>query len=819
MDKDKEYEKLGVFYLGRPYDAETRSPQPGLLLYDSQDLVTHAVIIGMTGSGKTGLGIGLLEEAALDGVPAIAIDPKGDLGNLLLTFPNLAPEDFRPWINLDDAARQGQSPEAFAADQAARWKEGLAAWDQDPERIARLRRAVDLAIYTPGSGAGLGVSIMKSFARPAQEVLDDHELLAERLSTSVSGLLTLVGVDADPVRSREHILLSSIIGAGWKAGQDLDLAALIAAIQHPPVSRIGVLDVDSFFPAQERFDLALRLNGLLAAPGFAAWLEGEPLDVDRLLYTAAGRPRIAVMSIAHLGDAERMFFVALLLNEIVGWMRKQAGTTSLRALVYMDEVAGYMPPVATPPSKRAFLTLLKQARAFGVGVVVATQNPVDLDYKGLSNAGTWFLGRLQTEQDKARVLDGLEGVLAGRGGFDRARMDRLLSGLGKRVFLLHNVHEDAPQVFETRWAMSYLRGPLTREQIRTLMAPLKTAPAPRPAGVPAETASGPPSAGGGATPSTAAVPPPAAVSVPRPVLPPDVPQYFMPAPSATRPHYEAQVWAAAQIEFSDTKLNVRESRQLSLLAPIAGGPVGVDWARARVTDLEEADLETEPGPGATFGAVPPEATRARSYAGWRNDLVRWLLETQQIDLFRVPDIPLTSTPGEDERAFRIRLQLAVRERRDAQKVRLQQRYAPKVAALEERVRRAEATVEREQAQASQQKVHSMFSVGATVLGALLGRKVVSATNLGKAATAARGLGRAGKEAKDVERAEDTLDTYRSQLAAMEAELQAELAGVDAGADALTMPLERVSIKPKKSHIAVHRLALLWTTDGPPLGEE
>ncbi len=286
----------------------------------------------------------------------------------------------------------------------------------------------------------------------------------------MTSLLGLVGVEADPVKSREHILVSTILRVAWTEGRDLDLAGLIQQIQSPPVKRVGVLDVEAFFPSKDRFALAMTLNNLLAAPGFAAWMEGEPLDVQSLLYTPEGKPRVSIFSIAHLGDAERMFFVSLLLNQMVGWMRNQSGTTSLRALVYMDEIFGYFPPVANPPSKQPLLTLLKQARAFGVGVVLATQNPVDLDYKGLSNAGTWFIGRLQTERDKARVLDGLEGAAAGAGGrFDRGKMEETIAGLGNRIFLMNNVHEDAPVVFETRWAMSYLRGPLTRDQIKTLM--------------------------------------------------------------------------------------------------------------------------------------------------------------------------------------------------------------------------------------------------------------------------------------------------------------------------------------------------------------
>ena len=463
------FEKLGVFYLGKS------KANGDLLLYDSKDLVTHAVCVGMTGSGKTGLCINLLEEAAIDGIPAIIIDPKGDLCNLLLTFPNLAPQDFAPWVEEGvDAAQQAQL-----------WKEGLAKWGEDGERIKRLQDATDFRIYTPGSNAGLPVSILKSFVAPPETIRQDNEALAERINTTVTSLLALIGIDADPVRSREHILLSNILNHEWSAGKDLDLSSLIQNVQTPPITKVGVMELDSYFPAQDRFELAMSLNHLLASPSFASWMEGEALDIPKFLHTESGKPRLSIFSIAHLSDAERMFFVALLLNQVLGWMRTQSGTSSLRAVLYMDEIFGYFPPVANPPSKLPLMTLLKQGRAFGLGVVLATQNPVDLDYKGLANTGTWFIGRLQTERDKARVLEGLEGIAAGTGQkFDKQGMEQLLAGLDKRIFLLNNVHDDAPEIFETRWALSYLRGPLTRAQIKLLMDPLKaTAATPTPAAV------------------------------------------------------------------------------------------------------------------------------------------------------------------------------------------------------------------------------------------------------------------------------------------------------------------------------------------------
>src|SRR5688500_15883971 len=425
-----DFEKLGLFYLGKRHDLATCTTLDEPVLYESRDLVTHAVCVGMTGSGKTGLCIGLIEEAAIDGIPVIAIDPKGDLGNLLLTFPGLSRGEFQPWVDEDEARRAGVTVEDFAAEQASSWAKGLKAWGQDAARIEKLRNAASFTVFTPGSRAGFPVSIVSSFAAPPPAQRNDAELLAERASGTATSALVLAGVDAAP-RSREHSLLASLLTAAWQEGKDLDLPLLIRQIQTPPFERIGVVDIESFFPSKDRFELAMRLNGVLAAPAPETWLESEPLDPRTLLFTADGRLGVSICSMARLNGSERMFFVALLLNEVVGWVRRQTGTSSLRALLYMDEIAGYFPPVANPPSKPPLLTLLKQGRAMWLGVLLATQNPVDLDYKGLGNTGTWFLGRLQTERDKARVLDGLEGATS---GLDRAEADRILSALKKRIF-------------------------------------------------------------------------------------------------------------------------------------------------------------------------------------------------------------------------------------------------------------------------------------------------------------------------------------------------------------------------------------------------
>jgi hypothetical protein len=802
-----DFEKLGVFYLGRPYDLAAKAPKPGFVLYDSKDLVTHAVCIGMTGSGKTGLCLALIEEALLDGIPVLLIDPKGDLANLCLTFPELRPQDFAPWVNEEDARRKGLDVDAYAAQQAELWRKGLAAWGEDGARIQRLRDAADVTIYTPGSTAGFPVSIVKSFAAPPAALRDDAELLRDRIGTTATSLLGLLGIDADPLQSREHILLSKLLETAWRDGHDLDLAGLIQQIQSPPITKVGALDLEAFFPGKDRFALATRLNNLLAAPGFDAWLKGEPLDVAALLHTPAGKPRAAIFSIAHLSDAERMFFVSLLLNEMLGWVRAQSGTTSLRAMLYMDEVFGYFPPVANPPSKLPLLTLLKQARAFGVGVVLATQNPVDLDYKGLANTGTWFIGRLQTDRDRARVLDGLEGAAAGGNQrFDRSAMEKILGGLGTRIFLLNNVHEDAPEVFESRWAMSYLRGPLTRTQIKQIMAG-RTPPAEaaRPAAAPAATGAAPPA------PSAPSAAPAPAASAGRPVLPPAVPQLFVPtrgtAPAGATLVYQPQVLGAATVHFSDDKTGVDRNDEVVVATPVTDAAVPVRWEASTPLAVAVADLEKSPGAAGNWAPLPSAGAKPKSYEDWSRDLAAWLYGQQRLDLLRDPESGAVSRPGESERDFRVRIREAARADRDARVEALRKKYAPKRAALEDRLQRAQQAQARESGQVTQRGVQAAISIGATILGGLLGRKTISVTNIGRATTAARDASRVLKEREDVTRAQETVAGVQQDLAALEAELQTEITALDARAE--PERLEPVAIRPKKTDVRVRLCALAW----------
>ena len=787
-----EYEKLGAFYLGKEYDMASRKRQEGLLLYDSKDLTTHGVIIGMTGSGKTGLGIALLEEALIDNIPIIAIDPKGDLTNLVLNFPQLRAEDFRPWINEQDALKAGLTPGQFATQQAELWRKGLGGWGQNPERIARLKAAADFAVYTPGSSAGLQVSVLRSFAPPPPSIAQDVELLRERIQTTATSLLALLGIEADPITSREHILISNILESAWASGKSLDLAGLIRAIQTPPFERIGVMDLDAFYPAKDRFQLAMRLNNLLAAPGFEAWLEGDPLNINRLLFADSGKPKASIFTISHLTDTERMFFVSMLLNEILAWMRTQTGTSSLRAILYMDEIFGYFPPVKNPPSKAPLLTLLKQARAFGLGVVLSTQNPVDLDYKGLSNTGSWFIGRLQTERDKERVLAGLEGAAAGT-GFDRGRMEEVLAGLGKRIFLLNNVHENAPVIFETRWVLSYLRGPLTREQIKILMAHKKSATAPAP------TASAQP----------AAAPPASSASEP-PVVAPGINVMYLAASGAGQGlMYYPAVAGWLDVYYSSAKYKVDVSRKLAVAAVLEDGPAALDWDQAEEIGLSSDDLQTSPLSGANFAELPSVAEKAKSYNKWNKDLLRWVRQNRPLTLYRSKRFKLTSGPEESRSEFLSRLTQAAREKRDLEVEKLRRKYSSKYDTLQRRLMRAEQALQREQEQVKSKKMETMVSFGTAILGAFLGRKAVSAGSATRFGTAVKSAGRIRKESMDVARAQETAAAVKHEMGELDERLQSDIDGLDASFYPADEELEEVSVKPQSTNITLEIFGLTW----------
>ena len=785
-------EGLGVLYLGTrvdPLPPEAAGEASGHLaapvLLSAKELTTHAVCVGMTGSGKTGLLVGLLEEAAIDGIPAVVIDPKGDLGSLLLNFPDLAAGDFEPWVDAEAARRDGLSVEQLAEQTAARWREGLAASGQTPERIRRLRDAVDMAIYTPGSRIGRPLSVLGGLVAPPEGLREDPERLGERIASLASGILALAGINAEPGRSREHLLLSTIIDALWKAGEPIGLGDIIRAIPQPPVAKVGFFELEHFYPAADRFELASRLNLVMAAPGFAAWLEGEPADIGSLLWTPAGKPRVSIISLAHLGDTERMAFVTLLAGEALAWMRRQRGTSSLRAIFMMDEVFGYLPPTANPPSKTPILTLLKQARAFGLGVVLASQNPVDLDYKGLSNAGTWFLGRLQTARDKARVLEGLEGAAASAGrSLDRGRLDRLLSGLGSRTFLLHSVYDDEETVFRTRWTLSYLRGPLSREEVGRLSPPGKPA-----------------------SPADASEPAPATSPLaagPRPILPPGVREVFL-APAgevADSAAYQPALYGRGRVHFVKAKEGVNVARELAVVAEAPADSTAV-WSESVVHSPPPA-LDAEPRCD-RFASLPPGIANAKQQAALAKSLADHLYRTSRLTLWKPKGTDVLSEPDESEADFRLRVAHDLREARDAALEKARGSFTTRLERLEKKILTARQRLEREQAQARDHSWQTTISIGTALLQAVLGRS----RSLGRVSTSMKSASRAAKQHSDIAHAEESLEAVQEEQAALEQEVTAELEQIRQAFDPSQVALEAVELAPRRSDVVVDEVAILW----------
>lgn len=788
-----QFEKLGAFYLGREYDLKAGRNRDDLLMYDAKDLCTHALCVGMTGSGKTGLCLALLEEAAIDGIPAICVDPKGDLANLLLTFPDFDPENYKPWLEQGEASRKGITLDELAASKAKQWKEGLASWGEDGERIRRFRDSVDIAVYTPGSNIGLPLTVLKSFDAPPAEILGDSEAMSDRVASAASGLLALVGLDADPLSSPDHILLSKILDSAWRAGKNVSIGDLIGMIASPPFDRVGVIDLDSFMSAADRTKLSMRLNNLLASPAFSTWLEGEALNIQRLMYTDEGKPRLTILSIAHLSDAERMFFVTILLNELVSWMRTQSGTSSLRAMFYMDEVFGYFPPVAKPPSKAPMLTLLKQARAFGLGVTLATQNPVDLDYKGLSNIGTWFLGRLQTERDKQRVLEGLEGAAAQSGvPFNRQEMEQTLAGLGSRVFLLNNVHDDGPRVFQSRWALSFLSGPLARDQISRLMKDRREQAAKElaTANAPGE------SIAAGSTQSA------------RPMVPAGIEERFVcptqrPDESASLV-YRPALLGEGSLHFVRSRGGIDLWQDQTRIVSCARGVPDPMWNDSEPAPAD-LDFVSQPADRFSFADLPTELMNAKSYKRWADDLKDYFYRHQTLSLYECDEVDQTAPAGMTEVQARLAFKQAAREARDRETEVLRDKFSSKMQSLEKKIRTAEDRVSREASQAQGATWQSMIQIGSTLLNGFMGNKISR-----RASTAANGWNRASQQKEDVRRAEAALQDLHEDMEDLETELKREIDDLAERFNIENLKLEETQINPRKGDLRVKPPTLLWT---------
>lgn len=806
----------GKFYIGREYDSKAKKTLKKPILYDPDDLTTHGVVVGMTGSGKTGLCINILEEAALNGIPALIVDPKGDITNLLLHFPALASEDFLPWVDADQARREGKSANELATEVAGMWKKGLEKWDISPERIAQVRDGVDYAIYTPGSGAGFPVSILTSFEAPSIPWKENRELLRAKISSTVTALLGLVGVEADPVRSREHIMLANIFEHAWRDGRSLDMLELIRQIQNPPFSKLGAFEVEQFYPSDDRFDLSMSLNNLLAAPAFQIWTEGVALDIGSLLWTPDGKPRQSVFYLAHLPDSERMFFVTLLLTAVEAWMRSQSGSSSLRALMYFDEVLGYLPPVANPPSKPPMLRLLKQARAYGLGLLLTTQNPVDLDYKALSNAGTWFVGKLQTEQDKSRLLDGLEGVAAGEGGFNRANIDKLISTLGKRVFLLHNVHEKASQVFQTRWAMAYLRGPISRVKLRDLNE-LVGAEVPLPrteveTEAPVETLE---------PPATPTKPYQDSTSATRPAVPERVEEIFLPnnitvaqalkaAGMETQKAkigglvYRPTLLAQAEVRYLDRKSGLDHQEIVTALVGDLSPRGVVHWEEVLSKRVQVESLDRTPAPEARFSELKAPLTDAKTLKDLEKDFLDYIFHSSGLHLSSNPTLKLIAEPGMTKADFHKRCTEAAQKARDAETDKLKEKYDKKIKNINDKLVREERELAEDQSEHSARKMEEMATHAENVLGLFTGsrsRRRVSSSLTKRRMTA--------KAKEDIEESLDEIEAFKQELAELEIELAEELDEInDRWADAAS-EIEETVIAPFKKNIYLELFGVAW----------
>lgn len=793
------YENLGQFYLGRVVDEQNQETTDQYYLYDSKDLTTHAVCVGMTGSGKTGLCINLLEEAAMDSIPALVIDPKGDMTNLLLSFPNLAPEDFKPWLLASEADQAGMDIDQFAQKKSQEWKEGLASWDISPERIQTMRESSDIAIYTPGSSGGRPLSMVQMMDSPTPQVLGDREALADYTESIVSSLLALLSIDSDPLSSKEHILLSNILIGEWQAGKSVSFPSLIQSILQPNLQTIGVLPLETFYPEKERQTLAMKLNNLLASPQFSLWMEGEPLNIDKLLYTNEGKPRISIISINHLNDNERMFVVSSILNQVVSWTRKQTGTTALRALLYMDEIFGYFPPSANPPSKKPLIILLKQARAYGLGVMLTTQNPVDLDYKGLSNIGTWFIGRLQTEQDKNRLLDGLRSA-SGMSSL-QGDLSAIISSLPKRTFLVNNVHETGPLLFQTRWAMSYLAGPLSKDQISDLEK----------GSIAQDTSSSPvqsPIYGEARIPSQEELAP--QVSGPVPEIAKGVDQYFYQALApADKVLYQPSLLAAYDVHFDDAKANVREMKSVVQNTYITNEVIPVDWTKNTGFAFDLNRMENQAQSGASFATLPSGSGLKTTFNDWERDLVDTVYRNDYLPLFQNKLSGEYSRPGESQQEFIFRTQATLNEERNRAMHELRLKYQKKLDSLGEKIRKAELTVDKEKEQANRAKADTAISMGSTVLDSILSRKLLGKTTANKAGSSIRSANRARQQEQDVVRAEENVRKYQADYDTLVKEMEEELEELSASYNQHGNLLDEVRISPKKKDIQVKAFSLVW----------
>ena len=777
-----DYENLKLFYIGKE---KTNGQNFAPLVYKNKDLTTHAAIIGMTGSGKTGLGISLLEEAAIDNIPSIIIDPKGDMGNLLLTFPNLNGSDFEPWIEEQDAVNNGLSISELALKTAQTWKNGIEADFQNQERIQKLKDSADFTIYTPGSSAGVQISILSSFKAPSIEVLEDNELLVSLINSTVSSILSLID-EKDDSSSKEFILISTIFMNSYSNQKDLSLEELITYIVTPPFSKIGIFDLETFFPQSERLKLALKLNTIIANPSFKSWIEGEPLDISNLLYDESGKAKVSIFSIAHLNDSQRMFFVSLLLNQMVSWMRRQEGTTSLKALLYMDEIFGYFPPNSNPPSKQPMLTLLKQARSFGVGVILSTQNPVDIDYKGLANIGTWFIGRLQTKQDKEKVIDGLSSAIEGK--IDKNEMENLLSNLEKRTFIMKNINEDGIKIFQTRWTLSYLKGPITKEQIKFLMANknINFVSKPEIQKTKIETTN--------------------RQNSPKPLIPNLIEQKYLYTSQNESYYLQGYLVFKCSVHFADSAKNIDLTNELNYKVYLQKEASNINFEE--LEEFKENSFETNERNNSNYYETPIFIQNEKELKQIQKDFFDFIFRTTKLSLYKNEDLKIISKQNESLTDFKIRIQDRLNEKVDEQIESLQEKFSKTNDSIDDKLNKLFDKLEKEQLQANTTTTDAIISIGTSLLGAFFG-KTTTASTLGKVASSAKGATKILKEKSDVKYVENEIQQLQIEKEELQKTLENEISKINEENKISNFQIEEIFIKPKRTDIFNIKLELLW----------
>ncbi|WP_323587436.1 ATP-binding protein [Aliarcobacter butzleri] len=784
MNSTFDYEKLKLFYIGKEKIDDNFVP----LVYKNKDLLTHAAIIGMTGSGKTGLGISLLEEAAIDNIPSIIIDPKGDMTNLLLTFPSLQGSDFEPWIEEQDASNNGLSVKEFAQNTANLWKNGLERDFQNASRIEKFKNSADFTIYTPGSDAGVQISILSSFKAPNKEVIEDNDLLVSLINSTVSSILSLIEEKSDTT-SKESILISSIFMNYFKENKDLTLEELITLIVTPPFSKIGVFDLETFFAQSERLKLALKLNNIIANPSFKTWIEGETLDISNLLYDETGKAKVSIFSIAHLNDSQRMFFVTLLLNQMVAWMRRQEGTTSLKALLYMDEIFGYFPPNSNPPSKQPMLTLLKQARSFGIGVILSTQNPVDIDYKGLANIGTWFIGRLQTKQDKEKVIDGLSS--ANEGNLNKDEVMNLISNLEKRNFILKNINEDGIKIFETRWALSYLKGPISKDGIKKLMSEKKKQ------NIPTQKIEN--------ENQTTQIN--IEKGIPKPIITSNLTEKYLYSSQNSAYYLQPYLICSCDVHYIDAPKNIDFEEKISYKIYLDENMKNIDFEEKE--ELGNNSFEEKEKPNSFYYELPSFIQKEKDLKVIEKDFMDYIYRNSKLTLYKNEFLKITSKQTESLNDFKIRLQDRLNEKIDLEVEKLKIKFVKENDSIETKLSKLYEKLQKEEIQATSTTTDTIISIGTSLLGAFFGNSVINKTNIGKVATSAKGASKILKERNDVKQVENEILELQQQKEALKTLLENEIEKINLANQSSNFPIEEIFIKPKRSDIYNTKLALLW----------